>query len=178
MSYLATDKLQIRLREVLEDGYGSLRTITADTYGGNLPDGLTEMGDAIRSTGRPQVEASIEGLRPSAAGHAIIGSVLLYDFDLRVRVVRKLGADLLTNGAARDAVKAAAATDSDVLRQALSWPGNLTTTQAGDATGLLSGMVVHRESKTEMRPAVEDGAATLETEHLFFGVLRSSPAVS
>lgn len=176
MSYLATDKLAIRLREVLEAGYGSARTITAATYGGNLPDGLTEMGDSTRSVGQPQVEATITGVKPSASGHAIIGSVLLYDVDVRVRVVRQVQADLLANGAARDVVKAAASTDADVLRQALSWPGNLMQTHAGDATGLCSGMLMHRESRVEMVPAVEDGAATISTEHLFHGVMKSAPS--
>lgn len=178
MAFVAFDALADRLREVLEAGAGSLRAITADTYGGNLPDGFSEMGDSVRSVGLPQVECSIEKIRPSASGHSIVGSVLLYDFDVRVRVVRHLPADVQVNGAARDAIKYAAATDADVIRQALSWPGNLTATAGGAATGVLSGMLMHRESELETRPAVEDGAAIVETIHTFFGVIKSAPALS
>ena len=178
MSYIGTAALQTRLREVLEDGYGSLRTITADTYGGNLPEDFTGQGDSVRSLGQPQVECLITKGARSPSSPMTKSNVALYLVDVRVRVVRRLSADVQISETARDTIKAAAAADIDVIAQALGWPGNLTTTSAGAATGLVSGLLTHKESSTDVRSVVEDGASIVETLHLFTGTLQSAPAVS
>lgn len=178
MSTISTAALQIRLREVIEAGFGTTRTIAAATYGGNLPEEFSAQGDSVRAVAKPQAEALIEAIRRSPSSPSIVSNVALYEVDVRVRVVRRLTADQQVTAAARDTVKAAAAGDADVLVQALSWPGNLTQTQAGAATGLRSGMLAYRESQTTVRPAVDDGASVIETNHLFTGLMQSAPPVS
>lgn len=178
MTTIATSALLTRLREVLEDGYGSLRTIAAATYGGNLPEDFTGQGDSVRSLGQPQVECLITKITRSPSSPILKSNVALYELDVRVRIVRRMSADLAVSETARDAVKAAASTDADVITQALSWPGNLTTTQAGASTGVVSGMLSHRESSTTVSGVVEDGASIVETLHLFTGTIQSAPPVS
>lgn len=178
MTTIAVNSLMVRLREVLEDGYGSLRTVAADTYGGNLPDALTSMGDSVRSLGQPQVECLITGIERSPSSPMLLGNAALYKVDVRVRVVRRLSADLSVAEAARDAVKAAAATDADVIAQVLSKPGNLTATEAAAATGLVSGMLSYRSSSLTVTSVVEDGSSVIESNHLFQGTIQSAPPVS
>ena len=178
MTVISTAALQVRLREVLETGFGSTRTITAGTYGGNLPEEFSAQGDSVRSVAKPQAEALIEAVRRSPSSPSSMSNVALYEIDVRVRVVRRLTADQQVNSTTRDTVKAAAAADADVLVQALTWPGNLTQTQAGTATGLRSGMLAYRSSETVVRPAVDDGASIIETNHLFLGLMQSAPPVS
>lgn len=178
MTTISTAALHVRLREVLEAGFGSVRTITADTYGGNLPEEFSAQGDSVRAVAKPQTEALVEAIRRSPSSPSSMSNVALYEIDVRVRVVRRLTADQQVNATARDLVKAAAAGDADVVVQALTWPGNLTQTQAGTATGLRSGMLAYRESQTVVKPAVDDGASIVETNHLFTGLMQSAPPVS
>ena len=178
MSYIATGALQVRLREVLEDGLGSLRTITAGTYGGNLPEGMDPSHEAVRALGEPQVEALITNQRRSPNSPPTYSNLALMQFDCRVKVTRRLGAVEQLDGAARDVVKAAASTDADVISQALGFPGNLLTTSGGTPTGLVSGLLSWVESRVEPISTDENGTAIVRTEHMFTGTLTSAPATS
>lgn len=178
MAYVATNALQTRLREVLQDGAGSLRAITANTFGGNLPDGFSPNGDAVRSVALPQVECLISDIERSPNSPPLVGNVALYKISVRVRVVHRMPSWAQVSETDRDAVKANAAEAADQIAQALSWPGNLAATSGGTSTGLVSGMLSHIKSATQPVSVVDDGAAILATEHLFTGTLRSAPAVS
>lgn len=176
MAYIGVGNLLIRLREVLEAGSGALRVIPAATYGGNLPASFSPDAEAIRALGVPQIEAEVsEGARhPSSP--PIFSNVAFQMVNVNVRVVRRLGAVEQLTGSARDVVKAAAATDSDVIRQALEYPGQLLTTAAGAATGLVSGLLTWVKSTTVFATTTDDGTAVVRTDHLFTGSLRSVPA--
>lgn len=178
MAYVATDKLLVRLREVLEAGAGSLRTITAGTFGGNLPASFSADAEAVRAIGVPQVEAEISEQVRHPSQPPILSNVAFQLITITVRVVRRLGAVEQLDGAARDVVKAAAAADSDVIRQALEWPAQMRTTDAGEATGLVSGLLTWVKSATAFATTTDDGTAIVRTEHTFTGSLRSAPATS
>lgn len=178
MSYIAAQALYDRLREVLQAGAGSLRQILAGTYGGDLPDAFTPMGDAIRAVAKPQVECLIGTMERSPSTPVLMSNIALYRFEVRVRVVHRVPIWAQISEADRDIVKANAALAVDVITQGLSYPGNLSQTAGGTQTGLVSGMLSHVKSTTQPLAVVEDGAALLETEHLFQGTIQSAPAVS
>jgi len=176
MAYIATGNLLVRLREVLEAGYGAIRVIPASTYGGNLPASFSADAEAIRALGVPQVEAEIPEQLRHPSSPPILSNVAYQAITVVVRVVRRLGAVEQLTGSARDIVKAAAATDADVIRQTLEYPAQLLTTDAGAATGLVSGMLTWAKSTTGFATTTDDGTAIVRTEHTFTGSLRSVPA--
>jgi hypothetical protein len=108
----------------------------------------------------------------------VIGNLALYDLELRVRVVRTIDRTMQINDTMRDAAKALAFQDADVLAQALGFPGNLSTTAAATATGIISGLFTYRGSSSSVRGPVDDGASIIETDHRFTAIARSTPAVS
>lgn len=178
MAYLAAGAMQTRIREVLQEAAGNLRTIDLGTYGGDMPEGLTTMEAARRSAIVARVEARMTSMSRSASAPTTYSNVAQYDVEMRVRVTRVLDRTAEIDDAARDAVKAAAMMDADVLSQALGYPGNLTTTAAGTATGIVSGLLTYRDSSSSVGGAVDDGAGIIETDHRFTAIVRSSPATS
>jgi hypothetical protein len=176
VSYLSTDALQVRLREVLEAAAGTLRTITAATYGGNLAEELTPDVQAVRSLALPQIEALITDIERSPSSPPTLSNVALYKLAVRVKVTRRLTAAAQLVGATRDLAKSAAARDADVLNQALGFPGNLRATNAAAQTGLVSGLLTHEKSTITVRPTDDDGTAVIDTDHRFTGTIQSSPA--
>lgn len=178
MAYLAAGAIQKRVREVIESAAGGLRTITAGTYTGDMPEGLVDMDLARGAIAKPTVEALVTSAGRSASGYSVIGNLALYDLELRVRVVRIIERTAQITDALRDEAKALAFQDADVLGQALGYPRNLETTTAGTATGIVSGLFTYRGSTTSVRGPVDDGASIIETDHRFTAIARSTPAVS
>lgn len=178
MAVVNTSAMYTRIREVLQSAAGTLRTITADTYSGDLPENLTDQTQARKSVDRPRIEPRITRWARSASGYPVIGNLAVYDLELRVRVVRTVDRTAQIDFDARDAAKALAADDCDRLAQALGFPGNLSTTAAGTATGIVSGLLTYRESISDVRGPVDDGVSMIETDHRFTGIVTSTPAVS
>lgn len=178
MSVVSTDALYERLREVLEAGAGSLRTITADTFRGGLPEELSDRATAVKALARPRCEAFITKWALSSNTPPRFSSLAIYLFELRVRVVRLLPLVAQLEDADRDAVKALAASDTDLLAQALGRPGNLLTTAGGTPTGVVSGLVSYVSSTATVRLMAADSLSVIETDHLFSGLVTSNPATS
>lgn len=178
MAYVAAGAMQTRVREVLQSAAGNLRTITLGTFSGDMPEGLTDMEAARRSAIVARVEARMTGMSRSASAPTTLSNVAQYDVEMRVRVTRVLDRTAEIDDATRDAAKAAAMRDADVLAQALGYPGNLSTTAAGTATGIISGLLTYRDSASSVRGPVDDGAGVIETDHRFTAIVRSSPATS
>ena len=178
MAYLAASAIQKRVREVIEGAAGSLRTITAGTYAGDMPEGNSDMDLARGAIAKPTVEALVTSAGRSASSPPVIGNLALYDLELRVRVVRIIDRTMQINDTLRDAAKALAFQDADVLAQALGFPGNLSTTAAATATGIVSGLFTYRGSQSSVRGPVDDVASIIETDHRFTAIARSTPAVS
>ena len=167
-----------RLREVLEDSAGTLRTISSsDAFGGDLPKGLDLNEEARRALGKVRAEASITSVKRSAASPPVIGNLALYDVAVEVRTVFPLLTAEGLDDDKRDAIKGVAFRYVDRVVQALTYPGNLTTTTAGTATDLVSGLLAHVDSSTIDRQQPGKGGV-LEVVHRFKGVLKSVPAVS
>jgi len=171
------------MREVLEEARGTLRTIAAGTYEGNLPPGLDLNEEARRAlvlfngggVGAP-TEARITSVKRSAASPPVIGNLALYDIEAEVRQVFPfVSANKLTDSL-RDATQGLAVAAADVIAQAFTYPGNLLTTQGGDSTGIVSGLLAYVGSSYEWKGQVNDAGGTLEARHRFKGIARSSPA--
>lgn len=178
-------RLMTRMREVLEDARGTLRTITAGLLEGNLPPGLTDNEEARRALptitgggfGGP-TEARITGVRRSPASPPVIGNLALYEVDVEVRHVLPFTSLAKLSDSMRDSLMGIAAAMADVIAQAFTFPGNLSTTQSGDSTGLVSGMFAYVGTAYEWKGTVNADGGTLESRHRFKGVVRSAPAVS
>ncbi len=178
MAYVAAAAIQKRVREVLQSAAGSLRTITAGTYLGEFPEGDSDMDSARATVVGARVEAQVLSVKRSPSSPPVIGNLALYEMEWRVRVQRLLDRTSQIDDTLRDAVKALAFQDADVLAQALGFPGNLSTTTAGTATGIVSGLLSYVDSSSDIRGPVDDGASIIETDHRFTCVVRSAPATS
>lgn len=182
MATWSAGNLTARLREVLEDARGTLRTIASGTYLGKLPPGLDVNEEARRAlavitngSGAP-TEARVVNVKRSAASPPVIGNIALYDIEVEVRQVWPFHSLNKLDDDQRDVTQGLAAAAADIIAQALTYPGNLTTTHAGASTGLVSGMLAYVDSAYQWAGAVNDAGGTLEARHRFKGVVKSAPA--
>ena len=178
MAYVAASAIQTRVREVIQGASATLRAITPGTYLGDSPEGEDDAGKARATVEGARVEARCMSMSRSESMGTIMSNVALYETEWRVRVVRLLTRTSQINDATRDAVKALAMQDADVLCQGLGFPGNLSTTAAGTATGIVSGLFTYRDSSSDVRGPIDDGASIIETDHRFTAIVRSTPATS
>lgn len=177
MSYLQTTALVTRLREVMEDSWGAARQIPTDRFTGSLPEGLSDEEQMRRAFGAPRIRADLSVLGRSRYSPPILGNFIIYDVRFSIVTLRTVARVEQIDDASNDAIMALAYADADVLRQALEYPGNLSTTQAGAATDLVSGMLCHESSSIGVPDRVDDGAQRLESKHTFTGWLISRPSV-
>lgn len=177
MAYLQTAAILTRIREVVEDGAGTLRAISS-RFLGDLPEGLDVTEDMRRALDKPRVESSITSITRSASSPPICGNLIIYELGVDVRVVRTVTPLEQLSDDDRDALRALAAADADYVRQALEYPGNLSTTSGGVSTDLASGMLSFKSSRVVVKRAVNEGAQSVETIHSFTGFALSRPAVS
>ena len=182
MAVWDAEKLLVRMREVLETGAGTLRTITPGLMG-DLPSGLTQEEEARRGliplasgAGFP-VESRIVAVKRSAASPPVIGNIALYDIEAEVRAVYPVVTRVTMTASVRDQVYGVAASHADRIAQALGYPGNLTQTAAGSSTGLVSGLLSYVGSSYAWAGDAGKGG-TLTARHRFKGIAQSAPAVS
>lgn len=177
MAYVQSEAILTRVREVLEDSAGTLRTVPSGRFTGDLPEGLSESAEQRRALTAPRVAVSLTALSRSRFSPPSTGNFLLYDLAVEVRVIRLLTRDEQLDPALLTELQAAAAGDADVIRQALEYPGNLASTSGGEATDLVSGLLTFSGSRTRVRRQVNQGAQLLETIHSFTGKAKARPAV-
>jgi len=171
------DAILTAVREVLEDATGTLRTIGAAVYQGNLNASLSDEEMTLRALNKPLVESRIGAISRNDASPNIFGSLSLLDIEVVVRVVRHLDQAHELDDDIRDDVKALSAADGDVIMQALTFPGNLTQTSGSAATGLVSGMLSY-EGSDPPDTQQEATGSIITTEHNFSGVVQVTLAVS
>jgi len=176
------EQLLIRIREVLESGAGTLRTISSGTNVANPP-GLDTNEESRRAGVAPvtgsgfPVEARILSVKRSPSGYSVIGNLALYDFEAEVRAVYPVNTKTTLSSAARDRITGIAAKHADVFAQALGYPGNLTTTTAGSPTDVISGLLTYLSSDYVWAGNAGEGG-TLTARHRFKGIAKSAPAVA
>lgn len=127
-----------RLREVLDDGAGLLRTISAGRFTGDYWTGAASLPARALSLQKPRFTLPfIPSTR--AGGLSEIGSIALYEIRPTIECEYTLP-PVVESDTARDAVLAQAEQDGDVFRQALGWGANLVATEAGAPTGIIDGL--------------------------------------
>jgi hypothetical protein len=177
VAYIKAAAVRTRIREVIEASAGTLRTVPTDRFLGDLPEGLDVTEEMRRALEAPRVSVSIRRASPHPQTPLSLGNIALDNYEFVVRVVRTISTLEQLIESDSDALDALAMIDSDVLRQALGFPGNLSSTTAGTSTDIVSGMLRWTSSDWRVERAINDGAQKLETVHQFAGVLISRPAV-
>lgn len=179
MSYVRAEAITTRLREVLEQSSGALRTVPASRFFGDLPEGL-DMGEELRrAIENPRINAEVTGIRRSPASPPINGNLTIYDFDVEVRIVRIMSTLEQLDDASLELLRSRAFEDVDVIRQALEYPGNLTATDGGDVTDIASGMLRFVDGTVgDIKRMINEGAQQCETRVNFTGVAIARPATS
>ena len=180
MATLATGAILSAIREVIEDGAGSIRTITADIYEAGGFDGRESLGVSVEALSAPRAQVRIASVEPHPASPPITGSFVLRLLTIEVKLARPAGTADILSPAAFQALQELAAADHDVLAQALTWPGNLTTGGSpAVATGLVSGCLQTTHSAA-IGTVEFDGPdnGRLVTIHTFQGVAKVTLATS
>jgi hypothetical protein len=178
MAYIQAGPAIKRIREVIEDSAGTLRTVPASRFGGEVPTGLDDESVLAKAADKPRVETVITSIKPSTATPPVIGNVRLYDVVFKTKITRLVTPLEQVSDDDRDALIASVAVDADVLGQALGYPGNLTTTTAGTATDIVSGLLVAQSADIAIRRQVNEGGQPIETTLTLLGRLISRPATS
>lgn len=161
-----------RIREVLESGKGSVRTIPEGQFGANTHDALDALADSMAAIGKPQVEPKIVSQSPHPSRPSRMGSFTLEEIQVDVRVVRGFDGYRDLNADARTALHALASADGFEMAQALTWPGNLAATEAGDPTGLVSECLTSIDASVPSIEFASGQNGRLVTTHRFRGVVR------
>jgi len=178
VSGIASAALLTRLREVLIDSRGAVRTVPYGRFDGDFPEGLSDPTQMRRALAKPMVRADVKTLGRSRYSPPVNGNVLIYDIKVVVTTLRVVERRQQLDGDLNDTVMAAALTDQDIITQALTYPSNLLTTQDGTATGLVSGLLQFSDAYTGVLRAIDQGAQKLESKLTFTGWLRCAPAVA
>jgi hypothetical protein len=176
MAYVKSQAILTRIREVVEESAGTLRTVPSARFLGQLPEGLAESEEARRALVKPRVHAAIIRTARAAESPPITGNLVIYDLSVEVKIIRLVTRLEQLSDTDMDALQATALEDVDVVRQALEYPGNLTQTEAGDPTDLISGLLSYVDSRIRVRREINQGAQILETIHTFSGKAIARPA--
>ncbi len=178
MANVAAAAIFTAIREVIEDATGSIRTIPAARFNGGLYTGLERGAGTFRALAAPIVETEIVSDTRNEATPPVNCSRAIRDLMIEITVVRQIEGPHKLDDDTRDAAKAAAAVDTDLIRQALTLPGNLTQTAAATATNLISGSLIFEEpSETEVQLDGETGGRIV-TLHRFKGIADITQATS
>lgn len=164
------------IREVLDDGHGSLRTIAATRFADALHDGLSEDELARRGV-RSAVpfRVSLGNFRRHPLSPPINGNINLIAFDVDVTTSRTITPLEQADADAMARLAYLAAEDGDAVRQALETPPNLHHTAASTATNISGSCLRYLRSNPPR--IVSTGAPPAkaqrhETTHQFEGVIK------
>lgn len=137
MAYVASAAIIKRLRELVQEGYGDVRQVTASRLTGSLLEGLDV--DEARRRGlysEKPVQIRLDGLRPHPQRLTDAGNVQIHLLPITIRIVRTIAVSDQLTPDDLDAIEAAALTDQSAIADLMSWPNNLAATEAGADTGI------------------------------------------
>ena len=124
------------IREVISGALGTVRTVAADAYRLGAPDRLDDATMAHRAIEKTRVEVELGVPRRLPLASVLCNREVL-EAPVTVRLVHASNHQILD--VERHEIDALSHDDHDVLRHALTYPGNLTATADSVATGLISG---------------------------------------
>lgn len=176
MAYIKAAEIIERIREIVNDGAGSVRAISASRFKGGMHEGLDDAHlSHLGKMAQKPAEVAIVAVRPHDQKIVVGGSVQLHYVDIEIRVVRALTFKGRVNDDTRDAIRALSAQDASALEQALEWPPNLETTTGGQSTDLLACMFAGSRNPVV---GLEGTSMRIDTIHRFEGTALSRPAIS
>lgn len=178
MSYLKAAAIVQRVREVLEQSAGALRTVPSGAYVGNYPDGQSDSARERQALGDARIRSSIAITGIAGASPPSNSNQLIYDGTITVTVERTVTREMQLDGDLYDAVMVAALGDADVIRQALEYGGNLTQTAAAAATDIVGGCARLVSSSIVTSGMVDDGAQLVASTMVFSMKVIARPAVA
>ena len=147
MANLASHAITSAIRDVVENGHGNTRTIPSGTYGDGGFEALGIEAESMHAMVKPAAEPRITKMSRNKHSPPQPGSVVLYDLEVEVRLVRHINLEHMTKEEVRDQTLGLADRDGDILCQGLCYPDNIATDAEGTPTGLVSGMLVYKGSK-------------------------------
>ena len=172
MATVDVDAIATRVRVVLA-GASVVRGVSSTRFLADYNDGLPADEKAARAEVKPryEVRAWYAGLNP--ANPPLLGTVAIVDVGVEVKVARALDLSHTTNDALRDDATSLAAVDADVIRQALSWPGNVS------GCGLSQDMLTPNGAPDyRISVATGDRPGLIETVHTFVGIAIVTMAIT
>lgn len=173
MARLASEYILEAVREVLAGGAVSGRQVAASRFTAGATPGISDNGAARMALSANRYDVTISGSSLSKSGTVRQHGLQMYDLEVEVRCFYFMPRVALLDGDERHSVLSIAAQDSDVIHQALSYPGNLTSSSSG-ATGLAGGAMTHVSTTHE--DSFDDGGDGLhKTVHTYraIGVVQS-----
>lgn len=134
--------IERRIYELLDDGYGELRTVPSDRVSEAFL-GNEAADEAMDSAVKPRIEVIDAGWRPaSSRPMAVDGPNDVEEYEFRIRATYSLPAsELGPRDPRRLAARAAARRDCSLFKAALEHPPNMLEDSEGNATGIIAGMV-------------------------------------
>lgn len=161
-----------RVREVLEDGAGNVRALTAGAFGGDSHAAMGALTSSVGAIKGPQADVIVtaRGRHPSSPAEPC--SFALVAIDIDIRITRDFDGYRDLNKAARDELQALATTDGFDISQALTWAGNMRATADATPTGLTSGRLKDAGSAIGSIEFTGGQNGRLVTTHRFTGVVR------
>lgn len=140
MANINATAIRTRIREVLDDGEGLVRTVSAGELSGDYWDGMPTRALRARTIQKPQFAIPYIPKVPKTGAGALteIGDTQIYEIEPTLIVAYDLRPYAEQSGSI-DEDFATAEQDVDVIRQALGWPDNLDQTKAGTPTGIIDG---------------------------------------
>ena len=177
----AVDDVAIRtaLREVVEGKITGTRAITVGLLSSDVAGGADDLTLSMRTTATPRVEIAVAyPVSPDRPQQPVnqwfrgLEVVLTYTYLLESQTL--FAADY-------QATKSAALSASDLVAQAFAWPGKLSTTFAGTATGIVSGVLAWQGTTVlrddAPRSGQTEGGGLYQLEQRFFGTVLTAAAV-
>lgn len=178
MANINTTAIITAVRDVVNSAAGSLRTISATRFDGGVYEGMSDEALSLRAVVRPVFDIRVTGLTPHPASPPRNSSLAIYTIVLEVVVTRHINAEHKLIDASRDSAAGLAATDGDVIAQALEWPGNLAQDSGGNATGLIGQNLEYRGSDLRRFQLADNRPGLIETAHRFSGFVKVTQATS
>ena len=161
------------IRDVLDDGHGSIRTLATGRLVDDLPEGIAEEELQRRGLGEPApFRVRVTRVEPSPYSAPINSGTILRDFDVEVTISRTISLPERLSPDDMAALQALCLEDQSAVSQALGSPPNLSQTASGTDTNIAGGALRYLGSDNVVTTSATDEARRLETTHRFTGVLK------
>jgi hypothetical protein len=177
---LSDTAIRAALREVIEGKIAGVRAVPVGLLSCDIAGGADDMTLSMRTTATPRVEIAIaypvspdRPQQPTNVWFRGIEVTLTYTYLLDSQALFAVD---------YQAVKATAAYASDLVAQALAWPGKVATSYSGTVTGIVSGVLAWQGTTVlrddAPRSGQTEGGGLYQLEQRFSGTVVTTSAVA